>query len=59
MENDFKINVYFTEDGEELEQILSNFLIRNIEQNPSNVWNTQYNLKNFFEVAILWKVMLQ
>lgn len=37
MENDFKINVYFTEDGEELEQILSNFLIRNIEQNPSNV----------------------
>lgn len=37
MENDFKINVYFTEEGEELEQILSNFLIRNIEQNPSNV----------------------
>lgn len=49
MKNDFKINAYFTEDGEELEQILSNFLIRNTEQNPSNVWNTQYNLKKILK----------
>ena len=35
MENDFKINAYFTEDGEELEQILSDFLIRIIELKPS------------------------
>ena len=36
MENDFKINVYFSEEGEELEQILSSFFIRIIEQKPSN-----------------------
>ena len=38
MENDFKINTYFTEDGEELEQILSSFLNRMIEQKASNAW---------------------
>lgn len=35
MENDFKIKVYFTEEGEELEKILSDFLIRIIELKSS------------------------
>lgn len=35
MENDFKINAYFTEDGEELEMILSDFLLTIIELKPS------------------------
>ncbi len=26
MENDFKINVYFSDDGEELEKLLANYL---------------------------------
>lgn len=36
MENDFKINAYYTEDGEELEKLLSDFLITIMEQKPSN-----------------------
>lgn len=59
MENDFKIKVYFTEEGEELEKILSDFLIRIIELKSSGAWSIKNNLKNFFEVAILPKAMLQ
>ncbi len=47
MENDFKINIYFDENGEELEQVLSSFLIRIIEQEPSNAWKILNNLKIF------------
>jgi len=36
MENDFKINAYFTEDGEQIEKILSNFLITLIEKKSPN-----------------------
>ena len=59
MENDFKINAYFAEDGEELERILLDFLVTIIELKPSGAWSTQNYLKNFFEVAISYKVMLQ
>ncbi len=33
MEEEFKIHVFFNEDGEELEKIIANFLINRLKEN--------------------------
>lgn len=33
MEDSFKFNIYFDEDGEELEKIIVNYILQNIENN--------------------------
>ena len=33
MEDSFKFNIFFDEDGEELEKIIVNYILQNIENN--------------------------